>query len=75
MSKGDEFLSNDFPAYEGAVARYGFLKFLMSKQSTYRSVLVALKKGAEFRQAFVMAYKAEPNVIAEAWARAAVRKK
>jgi mono/diheme cytochrome c family protein len=75
MTKGDDFLTGKLSAGDAAVANYAFVKSLMSKQAPYRAVLSAVKKGTEFKQAFVSVYRAEPNQIAEQWARTAVRKK
>jgi hypothetical protein len=75
MSAADDFLAGKLSPEASAVLNYSFAKYLMGNSSQFRALLSALKNGAEFDKAFVQAYKAEPKVLAAAWARSAATRR
>ena len=75
LEKADDFLTGKLSAGDAAVLNYSFMKFLMGKSANYKALLGALRKGVEFKKAFVRAYRGEPSQAALAWARGVSRKR
>ena len=75
LEKPDDFLNGKLSAGDAAILNYSFMKFLMGKSANYKSLLGSLRKGVEFKQAFVRAYRGEPSQAAQAWARGVYRKR
>ena len=67
-SKPDDFLTGALPPGDTAVLNYSFCKFLMSNSKAYSTLLAGLREKKEFNQAFGEAYRADPKLVAAAWA-------
>ena len=63
------FISHGMPQEDNNVAAYGFIKELMATFQNYSSLIVALRAGEDFSQAFAKIYGSPPQVIAPAWAK------
>jgi mono/diheme cytochrome c family protein len=75
MKKADDFITGQLSAGDAAVLNYSFAKYLMSKTANFRQLLGYLRKGADFQQAFLGAYKGTPAQVATLWAPGAARNK
>ena len=71
MAKADDFLTGKLPVEDGFIASYSFAKFLMADGKRFDSLLLQLRKRAEFDVAFSEVYGGSPAQVSEFWARKA----
>ncbi|HTQ39713.1 MAG TPA: c-type cytochrome domain-containing protein [Pirellulales bacterium] len=67
-SKLETFVTHGLPPDDNDIAAYGFMKEAMANAGKYSQLVIALRGGQSFDNAFAQIYGSPPQALAAAWA-------